>query len=83
MQSQVLYTVWCDITDEAAVEVWTSSLSGVKGLKRCINEIVRIRSRIFFQQSYGQPSSSYYVLLYFFLRLQEKVDIDDSRDWKN
>ena len=32
MKSQVLYTVWCDITDEAAGEVWTSSLSGVKGL---------------------------------------------------
>ena len=31
MKSQVLHTVWCDITDEPAGEVWTSSLSGVKG----------------------------------------------------
>ena len=32
MKSHVLYTVWCDITDGSAGEVWTSSLSGVKGL---------------------------------------------------
>ena len=32
MKSQFLYTVWCDITGEAAGEVWTSSLMGVKGL---------------------------------------------------
>ena len=32
MKSQVLYTVWYDITGEAAGEVQTLSLSGVKGL---------------------------------------------------
>ena len=33
MKSQVLLTVWCNITGEAAGEIWTSSLSGVRGLK--------------------------------------------------
>ena len=32
MKSQVLHTVWCYITGEAAGEIWNWSLSGVKGL---------------------------------------------------
>ena len=32
MKSQVLYTVWCYISSEAAEEVWFWSLLGVKGL---------------------------------------------------
>ena len=33
MKSQVLHTVWCHISCEAAGEFWHWSLSGVKGLK--------------------------------------------------
>ena len=33
MKSQVLHTVWCNITVEATGEIWTWSLLGVKGLK--------------------------------------------------
>ena len=33
MKSQVLHTVWCNITGEAAGEIWTWSLLGVKGLR--------------------------------------------------
>ena len=32
MKSQVLHTVWCYISGEAAGEFWHWSLSGVKGL---------------------------------------------------
>ena len=32
MKSQVLYTVWCNISGEAAGEIWHWSLLGVKGL---------------------------------------------------
>ena len=32
MKSQVLHTVWCNISGEAAGEIWTWSLLGVKGL---------------------------------------------------
>ena len=32
MKSQVLLTVWCNISGEAAGEIWHWSLSGVKGL---------------------------------------------------
>ena len=32
MKSQVLLTVWCNISGEAAREIWHWSLSGVKGL---------------------------------------------------
>ena len=34
MKSQVLLTVWCNISGEAAGEIWHWSLSGVKGLNR-------------------------------------------------
>ena len=33
MKSQVLLTVWCNISGEAAGEIWHWSLSGVKGLR--------------------------------------------------
>ena len=33
MESQVFHTVWCNITGEAAGEIWTWSLLRVKGLK--------------------------------------------------
>ena len=33
MKSQVLHTVWCNITGEAAGEIWIWSLLGVKGLR--------------------------------------------------
>ena len=33
MKSHVLHTVWCNMTGEATGEIWTWSLSGVKGLK--------------------------------------------------
>ena len=32
MNSQVLHTVWCYITGEAAGEIWNWPLLGVKGL---------------------------------------------------
>ena len=35
MKSQVLHTVWCNISGEAAGEIWHWSLSGVKGLSVC------------------------------------------------
>ena len=37
MKSQVLHTVWCNMTGEATGEIWTWSLSGMKGLieRRC------------------------------------------------
>ena len=34
MKSQVLHTVWCNITGEAAGEILHWSLLGVKGLNR-------------------------------------------------
>ena len=34
MKTQVLHTVWCNITSEAAGGIWTWSLLGVKGLSR-------------------------------------------------
>ena len=33
MKSHVLHTVWCNIPGEAAGEIWSWSLLGVKGLK--------------------------------------------------
>ena len=33
MERQVLPTVWCNISGEAAGEIWNWSLLGVKGLK--------------------------------------------------
>ena len=33
MENHVLHTVWCNISGEAAGEVWNWSLLGVKGLK--------------------------------------------------
>ena len=33
MKGQVLHTVWCNISGEAAEEIWHWSLLGVKGLK--------------------------------------------------
>ena len=36
MKSQILHTVWCHISCEAAGEFWHWSLSGVKGLRACI-----------------------------------------------
>ena len=39
MKSQVLHTVWCNISGEATGEIWNWSLLGMKGLKsnrRCV-----------------------------------------------
>ena len=36
MKSQLLHTLWCNITGEATGESWTWSLLGVKGLKDSI-----------------------------------------------
>ena len=36
MKSQILLTVWCNISGEAAGEIWHWSLSGVKGLKHTL-----------------------------------------------
>ena len=36
MKSQVLLTVWCHISGEAAGEIWRWSLSGVKGLNQWV-----------------------------------------------
>ena len=38
MKSQVLLTVWCNISGEAAGEIWHWSLSGVKGLSSSSTE---------------------------------------------
>ena len=46
MKSQVLHTVWCNITGEAAGEIWTWSLLGVKGLIVFCYHLARERSVI-------------------------------------
>ena len=33
-KSKVIHAVWCNITCEAAGEIWTWSLLGVRGLKQ-------------------------------------------------
>ena len=38
MKNQVLYTVWCHISGEAAGEIWNWSFLGVRGLKGQINQ---------------------------------------------
>ena len=40
MESQVLHTVWCNISDKAAGEIWNLSLLGVKGLKGGVWELI-------------------------------------------
>ena len=42
MKSQVLLTVWCHISCEAAGEFWHWSLSGVKGLRQCHYENIDV-----------------------------------------
>ena len=44
MKSQVLHTAWCHISGEAAGEIWTWSLLGVKGKQRKL-DVVIIRGR--------------------------------------
>ena len=52
MKSQVLHTVWCNISGEAAGEIWYWSLLVMKGLKRkCVSDAVRIGSVIIFHLS--------------------------------
>ena len=50
MKSQVLHTVWCNISGESAGEIWNWSLSGVKGLKygrnQCRCQLTRVRSLV-------------------------------------
>ena len=47
MKSQVLHTVWYNITGEAAGEIWTWSLLGVKGSTNescCITQVQKVHS---------------------------------------
>ena len=46
MKSQVLHTVWCNITGEATGEIWTWSLLGVKVLIYCRTPPYRYRKTI-------------------------------------
>ena len=46
MKSQVLLTVWCNISGGAGGEIWHWSLSGVKGLKTPNDECAVIKSFI-------------------------------------
>ena len=51
MKSQVLHTVWCSISGEAAGEIWNWALLGVKGLKvesvtSELVSVIQIASRI-------------------------------------
>ena len=41
MKSQVLHTVWCNISGEAAGEIWNWSYLGVKGLTRSTTECTK------------------------------------------
>ena len=41
MKSQVLHTTWCHISGEAAGEIWTWSLLGVKGLRHAKTAKIR------------------------------------------
>ena len=43
MESKVLHTVWCDISGEAAGEIWHWALLGVKGLTNptCLPQLQR------------------------------------------
>ena len=45
MKSQVLHTVWCNMTGEATGEIWTWSLLGVKGLMWGITFVVLAERR--------------------------------------
>ena len=43
MKSQVLLTVWCNISGEAAGEIWHWSFSGMKGLTWTLSKVVILR----------------------------------------
>ena len=56
MKGQVLHTVWCNISGEAAGEIWYWSLLGVKGLKGWENALFelgseRVETNIIFSQN--------------------------------
>ena len=75
MKSQVLHTVWCHISCEAAGEIWHWSLSGVKGLKRkCISGVARICIIIIFHLSkLWKAKFSILCDVIFLVRLQENL----------
>ena len=51
MKSQVLHTVWCHISGEAAGEIWNWSLLGVKG---CNVIVIPIVCRHYFPRTCGE-----------------------------
>ena len=60
MKSQVLLTVWCNISGEAAGEIWHWSLSGVKGLNWTHFSSIERRSN----QIHSRPHFQQYVLIW-------------------
>ena len=57
MKSQVLHTVWCHISCEAAGEFWHWSLSGVKGLTLSLPRGINLTFSL-------QPDQKYYITQY-------------------
>ena len=54
MKSQVLHTVWCNMTGEATGEIWSWSLLGVKGLRHYLVVSIRPRSHITITKQLGE-----------------------------
>ena len=59
MKSQVLHTVWCHISAEAAGEIWNWSLLGVKGL-----ELVAYRFEVWLAKTQQEAASSPHTNVY-------------------
>ena len=59
MESQVLHTVWCNISGEATGEIWYWSLLGVKGWRRGGS---MSGSRVHFRERVGLIYSCYFLV---------------------
>ena len=57
MKSPVLHTVWCNISGDAAEEIWNWSLSGVKGLTRSRNFTQNYKATLSLSRSRGWRGS--------------------------
>ena len=53
MKSQVLHTVWCNISGEAAGEIWNWSLLGVKKVKTFKNALILPHSGVALMQIFA------------------------------
>ena len=57
MKSQVLHTVWCNISGEATGEIWHWSLLGVKGVMIFDRGSRRLLTRLLLRRSQREPSN--------------------------